>query len=206
MTFAPEIPEDDQTIDWWLDRTEEFAREFLDVDIRLRERFEIPADLPWPRAIPIFDPSGLTTFDAIQSSLVYQGMGVWSGVAGRSYHGFGSSNQPSLSFIEDSAAPNFDTFGKSGDELRAGQDESLDTFLSMRGYVFAAGLCYFARRQLLDADTVTIFPNDLLPGPGIRREATAFTADEEIRFSWTAPDIGIATVGARRVAQTKLRD
>ena len=202
-------------LDWWLDKTEEFAAEYLDIrSFRLREKFDIPSFFPWKQVLPVFDPSGLATREAISAALRYQGLDVWGGVADRGYDGCGGSNVPTLHFIELSTRPNEDMMDKTAEELRASQEQ----FLTMRGYVLAYGLYWFAVGRSLaedasgshfDEDTWTLFPDDRLPGPGVRREACAGTRYrdpeganyQELLFSWQNTHERSPNCGARRVFQ-----
>ena len=50
----------------WIPKQEEFAKQYLSVEVNLREMFTIPEDLPWQSSIPVFDPSGLTNRDGFE--------------------------------------------------------------------------------------------------------------------------------------------
>lgn len=204
------FPEEIRNMGWWIDRAEEFAREFLDVDFKIRDRFIIPDSFPWKHVIPIFDPSGLTSSEALTYALCYQGLDVWGGVAGRVYDGWHGSSMPSLHFMEFSVRPSEDTMGKSPAELRTSQEE----FLTMRQYILAYGLYWFAVGKrldetspdgLFDKHTSTLFPDDRLPGPGLRREACALTRGHELMFTWQRPDESSPDCGARRAFPAALK-
>jgi len=147
-----------QDLDWWLDKTEEFTKRFLGVEVNLRKRFAIPAELPWKSAIPVFDPGGLTNRETVQKALKASGLAVWEEVDVMKYTGSEANKEPTLHFIENSARPDEDTMGMSPDQLFTTGKNWLD----LRGYALAFGVHHFATREYLDPQTFTWFPTSRL--------------------------------------------
>ncbi len=185
--------------DQWLREAEKFAKDYLGVEIRFRERFAIPDTLPWRSVIPVFDPGGLTNRDAVEKALKSLGLAVYEEMDVVHYSGSGANDGPTLHFINNSIEPDEDTMNMSPDQLVARGKN----WLSQRGYAFALGLHYSVTRQYLDPRTFTWFPNNRLPSgkvafgdwhPGSRR----------VGFSWDYPDCGNPCGGARLAIQVPL--
>ena len=148
----------EHTLDWWLDKTQEFAKTHLGVEINLRERFAIPAELPWKNVIPVFDPGTLTNRGVVEQALKALGLTVYEETDVMKYAGSEALNAPTLHFIEDSVRPNADTMNVSPNQLR----KTGKSYLSLRGYGLAFAVYHFATGKHLDPETFTWFPEDRL--------------------------------------------
>ncbi len=163
----------ERNLDWWLAKTQEFAKKHLGVDINLRERFAIPAELPWKSVIPVFDPGSLTNRAVVEQALKALGLTVYEETDVMKYSGSEAINAPTLHFIENSVRPNSDTMNMSPNQLR----KTGKSYLSLHGYGLAFAVYYFATDKHLDPETFTWFPEDRFPddlvalgywGPGNR--------------------------------------
>ena len=130
----------DTDLNFWLDKCQEFTKEYLGVVINLRERFAIPAELPWQSVIPVFDPAGLTNRDAAQKALKDFGLTVYEEVDVMKYCSSEASKKPTLHFIQNSIRPDEDTMGMSADQLVTTGKNWLD----MRGYTLAFAVHHLA--------------------------------------------------------------
>jgi len=150
-------------LDWWIDKTQKFTKEYLGVDIDLRERFDIPAELRWDSVIPIFDPGNLNNKDAVHNALRSQKLVVFEESEVSLYSGSEPSGTPTLHFIEKSVRPNRESMNLSPDTLRT----TGENYLDMRGYVLAMAVYHFATGKYLDTETFTWFPESRMPGENV---------------------------------------
>lgn len=189
----------------WLEQAERYTRDFFSIRLDLGKYFVIPSPeaLPWRFSMPALDPGTVSTREAVgalEKLLRMDCLEVWGGVATRHYCGCEAAGGPSLGFIEDSSMPNLDTMNKRLVDLRASQEEYLD----IRGYALVAGLYYFAKKELLDLNTETWFPDWLDVGRGAL--ARVWGSDKkQIMFSWDQPGGRNKARGARRLARTVVR-
>lgn len=190
----------EQTLDWWLAKTEEFGKKHLGVEINLRERFVIPDELPWQSVIPIFDPGALTTRGAVNKALKGLNLSVYEEVNVMKYAGSEASKEPTLHFIENSVRPDKDSMNLSPDELRA----TGKRYLRLRGYALAMAVYHFATGEYLDPETFTWFPEDRLPVGSVayghwRRSFS------RVGFVWDNPDYRRSNGGARVAMPVSLK-
>lgn len=148
-------------LDEWLGKAEEFAQVHLGITVNLRQMFAIPAQLPWPSALPIFDPGTLTNRGTFKL-LGKLGLNPWEETDVMEYSGSKANSVPSLQLIANSARPDADTLtspGQSPDDLlRTGK-----SYLRFRGYGLASGLLFSTKKEHLDPEeTWTWFPEDRL--------------------------------------------
>lgn len=190
----------EQTLDWWLTKTEEFSKKHLGVEINLRERFAIPAELPWGSVIPVFDPGSLTNRDAIEKALTGLKLNVYEEVDVMKYAGSEASKEPTLYFIENSVRPNSDTMNMSPDDLRA----TTKNFVCLRGYALAMAVYHFATGKYLDPETFTWFPEDRL-SDGCVAYGYWYRSDSKVWFDWRNPDSRCSSGGARVAMPVPLR-
>jgi hypothetical protein len=166
-------------LNFWLNKCQEFAKKYLGVEINLRERFVIPAELPWKSVIPVFD-WGITNREAVQKALKDFGLTVWEEVDVMKYSGSSANGQPSLYLIQNSIQPDSDTMmNMSPDQLVATKKNWLD----LRGYALAFGVYHFATGEYLDPETITLFPNTRL-APGQVAFGHWRPDSLKVRFSW----------------------
>jgi len=189
-----------RNLDWWLAKTEEFSKKHLGVEINLRERFAIPAELPWVSVIPVFDLGNLTNRDAVKKALKGLKLDVYEEVDVMKYAGSEASKEPTLHFIENSVRPDKDSMNLSPDDLRA----TGNNYLRLRGYALALAVYHFATGEYLDPETFTWFPEDRLPDG---RVAFGFwrPSDHRVRFSWSRPDARGSDGGARVAMPVSLK-
>jgi len=181
-----------QDINWWLAKTQEFTKKFLGVEVDLRDRFAIPAPLPWRSIIPIFDPGTLTNRDAIKKTLKASGLAVGEEVDVMKYSGAEANKGPALHFIQNSIRPDEDTMGMSPDQLVATGKNWLD----LRGYALAFSIYHFATGQYLDPQTFTWFPNTHLSS-GEVASGYWYPVTREVRFRWNDPGYRSGRSGSR---------
>lgn len=201
VTPAPAvISTAEQTLDWWLAKTEEFSKRYLGAEINLRERFAIPAELPWGSIIPVFDPGSLTNRDMVKKALGGLNLGVYEETDVMKYAGSKAGEEPTLHFIENSVRPNEDTMNMSPNQLR----DTKKLFLRLRGYGLAMAVYHFATGEYLDPETFTWFPEDRLPGGRV-----AFGdwdgSSSRVRFYWSYPDYRGSCCGARVAMPVSLK-
>ncbi len=189
-----------QNLDWWLAKTEEFAEKHLGVRVNLRERFAIPAELPWESAIPVFDPGALTNRGMVDFALRAQGLAVWEEEDVMKYAGSEAGEAPTLHFINNSVTPDDDTMNLSPNDLRA----TKKSFLRLRGYGLAFAVYYFATGKYLDPKTFTWFPEDRLPGGSVAHGAWD-PARREVRFYWGCAGYRSSDGGARVAMPVSLK-
>lgn len=189
-----------QDLNWWLKKTEEFAKNHLGIEVNLRERFAIPAELPWQSAIPVFDPGKLENRNMVEKALKRQGLAVWEETDVIKYAGSEAGEAPTLHFIENSERPNEDTMNMSPDQLR----DTKKSYLRLRGYGLAFAVYHFATRKHLDPETFTWFPEDRLPGGWVARGFWG-PASREVLFDWDDPDDRRACCGARVAIPVSLK-
>lgn len=170
----------DTDLDFWLDKCQEFSKKFLGVEIDLRERFTIPAELPWKSVIPVFDLGDMTNRDAVQKILKASGLAVYEEVDLMKYFGSEASKGPTLHFINNSIRPDDDTMGLSPDQLVATGKNWLD----LRGYALAFAVHHFATGQYLDPQTFTWFPKSRLSDGKVARGGWS-SNDRGVRFNWS---------------------
>ncbi len=194
LIAKPRKAKDSKT--WWMGKAEEFARRYLGTEANLGS-FNIP-ELPWGSAIPIFDP-GLTNLEmlhvlkaAIPNYINVLDVGRYSDV--NLYSGFEANPSPSLCFIADSQAPDYDTMDKSSEMLRGSPTKK---WLTLREYGLAMALYRFATGTYLDIKTHTLFPNNYSHRRGV---ATGFWNEgyEQVWFSWTGKNESGFDFGARQ--------
>ncbi len=200
---VPMLQTDSLNMSQWLEQAEKYTLDFFSIRLDLGKYFVIPSPeaLPWRFSMPVFDPGTVSTQEAVaalEKLLRMDCLDVWGGVATRHYCGREAAGGPSLGFIEDSPMPNLDTMNKRLIDLRA----SSDVYMDMRGYALVAGLYYFARKEFLDVDTETWFPDWLDVGRGALGRVWK---KKQIMFSWDHPGNKNKTRGARRLAQTIVR-
>lgn len=179
---APAAVEVTQDLDWWLTKTEEFTKKFLGVEVDLRDRFAIPADLPWKSVIPVFEPGKLTNRKAVQKAIKDSGLAVWEEVDVMKYSGSEANNEPTLHFVQKSIRPDEDTMGMSPDQLVVTGRNWLD----LRGYTLAFSIYHFATGEYLDPQTFTWFPNTRLSS-GRVASGDWSPDDREVRFLSAGP-------------------
>jgi hypothetical protein len=179
---------------FWLDKCQEFTKKYFGMEIDLRKRFAIPAELPWNSIIPVFDPGGITNRDAIKI-LKKLKLTIWEEVDVMDYSGSEAKNGPSLHFIQNSVRPDEDTLGNqcmSPDQLVA----TNKNWLNLRGYALAFGLYYFITQEYLDPQTFTWFPNNRLASG--RVAGGLWLPDNcKVRFRWGNPGSRYGGRGAR---------
>ncbi len=180
-----------RTLDWWIAKAQEFAKEHLGVDIDLRAKFDIPAGLPWEDAIPVFDPGTLSNRDAFKL-LKKLGLNPWEETDVMKYAGSEKSGKPTLHFIQNSKKPDEDTMDLSPNDLR----KTGKSYLRLRGYALAMAVYNFATGEHLDPETFTWFPEDRLSGGSV---AYGYWRPDYrgVRFYWTCPDSRHSRSGAR---------
>ena len=144
----------------WLGHMERFAKEYFKTEIVLRDKFPIPARLPFKNVLPIFDP-GLSNREMVDKALKAQGLRV-EGTDVSKFTG-ADSEGPRLWLIERSPQPMAarglpPKFAKQYFEGRQTRP------LNLRGYGIGTGLLYKVEKRFLDPDAVTAswFPENLL--------------------------------------------
>jgi hypothetical protein len=98
------------------------------------------------------------------------------------YAGSTVSGAPTLHLIENFIRPNADTMGKSPNDLR----ETKKLYLRLRGYGLAFALRFFAKKDWLDPQTWTWFPEDRLSDGSVAYGGW-YPAYREVRFYWNGP-------------------
>ncbi len=189
-----------QDLDWWLAKTEEFSKKHLGIEVNLRERFAIPAELPWTSVIPVFDPGNLTNRDVVKKALKSLKLDVYEETDVMKYAGSEAGKEPTLHFIENSVRPNQDTMNMSPNQLR----ETNKSYLRLRGYGLAMALYHFATGDYLDPETFTWFPEDRLSDGHVARGYWR-PADRWVRFDWRGPDGRNSYSGARVAMPVSLK-
>ncbi len=182
-------------LDWWLATAEEFAQSHFRVTVNLLQMFVIPMELPWPSAIPIFDPGTLTNRKMF-NLLKKLGLNPWEEADVMRYSGCQAGGLPHLHLIENSIKPDADTLtspGQSPDDLL----QKGKPYLRLRGYGLASALFFSAKRELLDIETWTWFPNDRLAEGRVARGGWDSKYDGHLRFSWNDPGTRNPFCGAR---------
>lgn len=192
----------DTDLDWWLDQADEFARVHLRVIVSFRKMFVIPAKLPWPSAIPVFDLGTLTNRDVLRS-LEKLGLNLWEERDVMAYSGSKANGVPSLHLIANSIKPDADTLtnpGQSPDDLlRTGKP-----YLGLRGYGLASGLFFSVKKEHLDVNTWTWFPKDR-SGDGNVARGDWHPDNGPLRFRCGRPGYRDSNSGARAVVSCPLR-
>jgi len=190
----------DTDLDYWLDQTQKFTKKHLGVEVNLRERFAIPAELPWKSVLPVFDPGNLDNRGMVEKALKGLGLNVYEETDVMNYASSAMSGAPTLHLIENSIIPNADTMGKSPNDLR----ETKKLYLRLRGYGLAFALCFSAKKVWLDSQTWTWFPEDRLSDgdvangywdPGYRK----------VGFDWSDPGDRRSSSGARVAMPVSLK-
>jgi len=146
----------------WLVKAQDLAREFFGVDVNLFQHFAIPEVIPWPSAIPVFDPGGLTNRNMVKRAFKDLGLSVYEEVDVMSYDGAEANKSPTLQLIANSIKPDAWTLtnpGTSPNQLLA----TGRRFLRLRSYGLAFALRKFVKNDYLDPETWTWFPEDRLP-------------------------------------------
>jgi hypothetical protein len=179
-------------LNFWLTKTEEFAEKHLGMKINLRERFAIPAELPWPSAIPIFCPAGMANRLAVKILKDSSSLSVYEEVDVMKYSGSQATQEPDLYFIQNSVRPDEDTMGMSPDQLIATDKNWLD----LRGYALAFGIYRFTTGKCLDPQTFTWFPNNRLAGGEVAHGRWR-PLYRQVRFNWHGPGDRDGDGGAR---------
>jgi hypothetical protein len=199
---SPLFKASDTDLDYWLAQTEVFARQHLGVRINLRERFAIPAELPWRSVIPVFDPGNLDNRDMVKM-LKGLGLDVKEESDVMNYAGSQADKAPTLHLIENLICPNawtLTTPGTSPDEFRA----TGKLFIRMRGYGLAFGLRFFVKKDWLDPETVTWFPEDRLPD-GYVAYGYWDRDNRKVGFCWYGSGSRLSNRGARVALPVSLR-
>ena len=169
-----------------------YYEQHLDIDVDLRKRFAIPTILPWKNVIPVFDPGIITNRDMVKRALRSQKLAVYEEADVMNYSGAQASKGPALYLIENSIRPNDGTMGMSPDQLvRTGEP-----YLRLRGYGLAFAIRFFAKKDYLDPETFTWFPQDRLSG-GEVASGRWHPASRGVRFCWSGPGRWNSGGGAR---------
>jgi hypothetical protein len=190
----------DTDLDYWLDQMQKFAKKHLGVEIDLRARFDIPAELPWKSVIPVFDPGNLDNRGMVKQALKGLGLAVYEETDVMKYDGSEASSGPTLHFIENSIRPNADTMGKSPNDLR----KTGKSYLRLRGYGLAFAVRFFAKKDWLDPETFTWFPEDRLSDGGVA--LGRWRPDyRRVRFRWYYPGSRCSFGGARVAMPVSLK-
>ncbi|MSU55211.1 MAG: hypothetical protein EXS46_01560 [Candidatus Taylorbacteria bacterium] len=147
----------------WFDHMERFTKEHFGTEIILRDKFPLPARLPWKHVLPIFDP-GFTNRDMVDKALKSRGLSVYEGTDVMKYCGSGTFDTPRLYLVERSITPTPATMGlppKFAKHWFAGRQTHP---LHLRGYGIGTSLWRGVEEQLLDSGpTRTWFPENALP-------------------------------------------
>lgn len=171
----------------WLGHMEQFAEKLFGVKIALRDKFLLPARLPWKQILPIFDP-GLTNREMVDKALKKQGLSVGEGTDVSKFTG-ADSEGPRLWLVERSAQP---TAARSLPPKFAKQwFEGRQTHpLSLRGYGIGAGLLYKVEKNFLDpeAKTVTWFPENVFLPDGNVAYGYYNPANDKVWFNRNDPN------------------
>ena len=189
----------DTDLNFWIAKTEEFAKKYIGVEINLRERFAIPAELPWASVIPVFDPGGITNRGAVEKALKSLGLAVYEEVDVMNYSGSKANKEPTLHFIQNSLRPDDDTMGLSPNQLVATNKNWLD----LRGYALAFGVHHFATGEYLDPRTWTRFPNARL-ADGEVANGHWLPDNRRVKFDWYHSDYRNEYRGARLAIRVPL--
>lgn len=204
VVSAPALPvvfkTTDTDLDSWLDKCQEFTKKYLGVEVKIREMFNIPEELPWGSAIPVFDPGGLTNREAVEKALKAQKLVVWEEVDVMKYGGSEANKKPTLHLIQNSIQPDEDTLNQRPDQLVA----TGTSWLNQRGYMFAFGLHHFVTGQYLDPQTWTWFPNDRLSSAKVA-SGRWHPDDREVRFCWRHSGYRCPGMGARLAMPVSIR-
>lgn len=185
----------DTDLDKWLDQAQKFTKKFLGVEVNLRQQFVIPETIPWPSALPVFDPGNLTNRDMVTKALKGQSLDVYEEVDVMKYAGSEANKEPTLHFIANSVRPDAWTLTSQG----ISPNQLLETgkpFLCLRGYGLAMALYHFAKSDYLDKKTLTWFPKDRLADGSV---ALGYCSPDsrQVLFPWTSPGSRNSISGAR---------
>ena len=187
-------------LDYWLDKTQEFTKKHLGVEINLRQSFDIPVELPWKSVIPVFDPGNLDNRGMVNKAIKGLGFQVYEENNVMKYSGSEAVKQPTLHFIENSIRPNADTMGKSPDDLR----QTGKLYLRLRGYGLAFATYNFAKGEYLDPQTWTWFPEDSLSDCGVACGGWD-PVGRKVRFLWGYSVRRNSDMGARLAMPVSLK-
>ncbi len=189
----------EQSLEWWIIKTEEFTKKHLGVEVDLRRQFAIPEKLPWQSAISVFYPGALTNREVVDKALKGQGLDVWEEVDVMKYAG-SEAGEATLHFINNSLSPDEDTMNKTAFDLL----HTKKSFLRQRGYCLAFGVYYFATGEHLDPKTFNWFPEDHLPNQYVAC-GSWHVPGKRVRFSWGEKVSPYTGGGARLAIQAPLR-
>src|SRR3989344_5666173 len=148
----------------WLGHMERFAKEYFKTEIVLRDKFTIPARLPFKNVLPIFDP-GLSNREMVDKALKSQGLRV-EGTDVSQFSG-AEAEGPRLWLVERSPKPTIGAMGLPPKFAKQWFSGRFTRPLNLRGYGIGTGLLYKVEKTFLDPDAATAswFPeNLLLPG------------------------------------------
>lgn len=147
----------------WLDRMEQFAKDFFGKRIALRGAFPIPARLPWKNILPIFDP-GLTNREMVDKALSGNKLAVWEGTNVDRFSGASALPAPRLYLIERAPRPTEATMGLPPRFARNWFAGRQTRPLPLRTYGIGTSLWYKVEKKFLDPQTATFFTENTLPG------------------------------------------
>lgn len=148
----------------WLNHAEQFTKDLYGLTMKLRDKFTLPARLPWKQALPVFH-LGLSHREMVDKTLKSQGIAIGEYVKIDALTLAEGTGVPHLGFIERSLTPTPGTMGLPPRFAKHWFSGRQTRPIDLSGYGSAVGLFYRVEKQFLDSATATWFSENTLSMP-----------------------------------------